>query len=321
MVAQTLRASLSLSATLYFLFSLSLFAQDVRVRATLDTTALRIGEQTLLRLTVEHPLGVQVQFPSPLDTLSKHIEIVQRSGIDSSVENGRAVQHQTYTITSFDEGLHDIPALTVKFRKPGDTALYNIQTQVLALTVQSVRVDTTQQNVRDIKPPMEIERTFAEIAPYLLIALVVLAAIGGGIYYWRKRKTAPSEEIRPREAERPPYQVAMEELEKLQSERLWQQGETKEYYSRLADILRIYVEKTYYITTLEATTDEIMRQFVFVAAPSGATEMLRSVLQKADMVKFARYEPLPDENDRSFKAATEFVTVTTLKTATPEESI
>jgi hypothetical protein len=295
---------------------LPLIAQDIRVRATLDTTGLRIGEQTNLRLTVEHPSGVQVKFPSPADTLSSNIEIVQRSGIDSSVENGRSVQSQSYTITSFAEGLHDIPSLTVNYRKPNDTTLYSIQTQALALSVQTVKVDTTSQEIRDIKPPLALERTFAEILPYLLIAFGAIALIVGGVYWWKKRKPAEVFVEKPPVPETPPYQVAMEALEKLHEERLWQKGEEKEYHSRLTDILRVYVEKTYHITTLEATTDEILAQFRLAAAPAGATEMLRSVLTKADMVKFARYKPLPDEHDRSLNSAREFVTITTLTTQT-----
>lgn len=290
----------------------ALFAQDVRVRATLDTTTLRIGEQTLLRLTVEHSAGVDIQFPLLSDSLSKNIEIVQRSGIDSSVENGRSIQSQVFTITSFTEGLQDVPPLTLKYRKPGDTALYSIETQALALNVQTVKVDTTSSSIREIKPPLEIPRTFAEIIPYLLLTIAIIGMIAGGIYWWRKRKSTPVSEIRPREPELPPYQVAMEEFEKLKQERLWQNGNVKEYHSRLTDILRVYVEKTYNITTLEATTDEILAQFRFVAAPAGATELLRSVLHRADMVKFARYEPLPDEHDRSLNLALEFVTITAL---------
>jgi BatD DUF11 like domain len=309
LVAQTF-----LSVMCLFAFTFSLFAQDVRVRATLDTTALRIGEQTTLRLTVEHSSGVQVQFPMPADTLSKNIEIVQRSGVDSSVENGRSFQKQSYLITSFEEGLHDIPTLTIQYRKPSDTALYSLQTQSLTLTVQSVRVDTTsQEDLRDIKPPMLVERTFAEMAPYLLLALVLMGAIAGGIYYWRKRKPVEEKEIRPLQPERPAYEIAMEELERLSNERLWQQGEVKEYHTRLTDILRAYAERAYGITTLETTTEDIIAQFRRAAAPAGATEMLRSVLEKGDMVKFARYEPLPDEHDRSHKLATEFVTITALK--------
>ncbi|TAE28622.1 MAG: hypothetical protein EAZ92_07990 [Candidatus Kapaibacterium sp.] len=296
----------------------NLYAQDVRVQATLDTTALRIGEQTSLRLTVEHSHGVQVRFPMPPDSLSPNIEIVSRSAVDSSDEQGRAIQRQIYTITSFTDGLHDIPALTVQYRKPNDTALYSIQTPILALTVQGVPADTTNRQIRDIKPPMAVERTFAEIAPYLLIALGVIAAIVGGVYWWRKRKPVVSEEIRPSAPSLPPYQMAMEELERLEQERLWQAGDAKEYHTRLADIVRVYVERSYNVTTLEATSDEILAQFRMVAAPTGSLEKLRSVLKTADMVKFARYEALPDENDRSMKLAKEFVTITTLKPETQE---
>jgi hypothetical protein len=287
---------------------------SVRVSAVLDTASLRIGEQTRLRLTITHLPGYVVQFPFVGDTLSKSVEVVGRSTIDSVQQGAAATQSQTVTVSSFDEGLHDIPALRFTYRKPNDTTLYTIQTPTLALAVQGVARDSTQ-SLRDIKPPLPLPRTFAEIAPYLLGVLLVLGGIASAVYYFRKRpKIIEPEQLRA--PKRPPYEIAMEQLERLRNARLWQSGDVesvKDYHTQLADIVRTYLEQTYSITTLEATTEEIVIQFRTTFAPPGSVEILRSVLTLADMVKFARTTPVPSDNERTMKLATEFVTLTALR--------
>lgn len=310
---------------------MSLFAQDVRVRAVLDTTALRIGEQTALRLSIEHAPGVVVQFPFIADSLVSRVEVVDRTAIDSSQQgNGSVLERQSFTITSFEEGLYDLPALTFTYRKPNDPAEYIIQTQTIALAVTGVPLaqnpdssgtaPENKENIRDIKPPLSVPRTFMEVAPYLAVALAVVGGIIWAIWYIRKRrKNAPTAVAIKNVPQRPAYEIAMEALDRLREERLWQSGAVKEYHTRLTDILRLYVEDTFHVTTLEATTDEILTELRTTSCPPGTIEMLRSVLEKADMVKFARYEPLADENERSIRLATELVQITALKEQTTKE--
>ena len=312
--------------TLVFVASLSLYAQDIRVRAVLDTASMRIGEQTALRLSIEHTPGVVVQFPFLADSLVSKVEVIDRTAIDSTMQaDGRVVERQSFTLTSFDEGLYDLPALTFTYRKPNDPAEYSIQTQPLALAVSGVPLqqapqtqDTTStaeaENIRDIKPPLAVPRTFMEVAPYLAAALAVVGGIIWAVWYIRKRrKNAPTALATKHVPKRPAYEVAMEELERLREERLWQTGAVKEYHTRLADIVRVYVEETLGVTALEATTDEILSELLTKSCPAGTLQILRAVLEQADMVKFARYEALPDENERSLRLATELVQITALK--------
>lgn len=311
-----------------FVAQTSLFAQDVRVRAVLDTTALRIGEQTKLQLSIEHAPGVVVQFPFIADSLVSRVEVVDRTAIDSSQQaNGSVLERQSFTITSFEEGLYDLPALTFTYRKPNDPAEYSIQTQAITLAVTGVPLAQNQdsssaspenkENIRDIKPPLSVPRTFMEVAPYLAAALAVVGGIIWAVWYIRKRRAnAPTVLAVKHVPQRPAYEIAMEALERLREERLWQSGAVKDYHTRLTDILRVYVEETFGVTTLEATTDEILAELPTKSCPASIIEMLRSVLEKADMVKFARYEPLADENERSIRIATELVQITALKEQT-----
>jgi hypothetical protein len=130
------------------------------------------------------------------------------------------------------------------------------------------------------------------------------------VLYIRKRmaeKPIPTASVEPT---KPGYEIAMEQLERLKEERVWQQGMVKEYHTQLSDIIRVYVEQTYHITALEMITDEIIGQFRRQVVPVGTPEMLRHILEKADMVKFARYDPLPEEHEKSMRLAMEFVTIT-----------
>ena len=304
----------------------SAFAQDVRVRALLDTASMRIGEQTRLRLSVEHAPGVQVQFPFLADSLVSKVEVIDRTAIDSTMQENKSVlERQTFTLTSFDEGAYNLPALTFTYRKPNDPTEYSIQTEPLTLAVSGVPLpqapptqDTSAtaeaENIRDIKPPLAVPRTFLEVAPYLVGAILLFGGIVWAIWYFRThRKVANADAGVQQAPKRPAFEVAMEELEKLREERLWQSGAVKEYHTRLADIVRVYVEDTLNVTTLEATTEEIIAELRTKSCPAGTVEILRAVLEKADMVKFAKYEALPDENERSLRLATELVQITALK--------
>ncbi|MFY7999459.1 MAG: BatD family protein [Candidatus Kapaibacteriota bacterium] len=304
----------------------SVFAQDVRVRALLDTASMRIGEQTRLRLSVEHAPGVQVQFPFLADSLVSKVEVIDRTAIDSTMQENKSVlERQTFTLTSFDEGAYNLPALTFTYRKPNDPTEYSIQTEPLTLAVSGVplpQAPPTQdssataesENIRDIKPPLAVPRTFLEVAPYLAGAILLFGGIVWAIWYFRTHRKVTNTDTGVQQAsKRPAFEVAMEELEKLREERLWQSGAVKEYHTRLADIVRVYVEDTLNVTTLEATTEEIIAELRTKSCPAGTVEILRAVLEKADMVKFAKYEALPDENERSLRLATELVQITALK--------
>lgn len=318
-------------------------AQSVRFQATLDTAQMLIGEQTTLRLRAEIPDGTNAVFPQFVEAIAKGVEYVSAVRTpDSTLPDGRIAQTLLVTITSFEAGQYQIPPLTLQYRRAGDAsdaAPLSVQSLPLALTVTTVRVDSAQ-GFKDIKSPLELPITFAEVWPFVAAGVVLLAAIAVLVYYLRTR---PAKEAEPVTIlpPRPPHEIALEELERLRAARLWQQGNVKEFHTQVSEIIRAYLERSYGIPALETTTDETVQQFrtrawmrsaavpatssVASVAPSatattmrerpasfvpGASEVLREVLQKADLVKFARYEALPEENEKSLNLAFEFVNMT-----------
>jgi len=299
------------------LFVHTAFAQEpqpsVRFSAQLDTTKLLIGMQTILRLRAEYPKGSAAVLPSIADTLGSGVEVVERGSIDSSEHEGMVSQEQAIVITSFTPGTHTIEPFTLAYTKPGALAQSTIFSPALNLTVDGMAIDSSQ-GLKDIKAPLDVPLSFMEVLPYIIVGVLVIAALVGGVYYFHKRPAKPRAELAHQQPRRPAHEVALESLERLKQERLWQKGQVKEYHTQLADIIRTYLEHAYSIKTLEVTSDEILRQYqrhrtALVTAP-GSSELLRFVLSQADMVKFARFQPLPEDNEKALHLAIEFVNLT-----------
>ena len=102
----------------------------------------------------------------------------------------------------------------------------------------------------------------------------------------------------------------MEKLRNLEEQKVWQQGDIKQYYSELSEIIREYIEGRYQFLALESTTDEIMDKLMRISLPDQYKNNLQDLLMTADLVKFAKSHPLPDENKRYLDIANEFVRTT-----------
>lgn len=294
---------------LFCLFSYhQVTSQVTEARAVLDTTEIMIGDQVSLKLELSVPSGSEIWWPEILgDTLTRYIEILARSAVDTiSEENGNLQLRQTLRITSFDSGFHEVPPIPFEFKVKNDTTKYAFQTLPVYLSVNIPAVDM-KADIKAIKPPLSAPITFKEILPWILIALAVLLAGAVAYYIWyRMKKNKPVIAFRPKTVI-PPHVKALDNLEYLRLKKLWQSGKIKEYYSELTDIIRWYIEERYKIPALESTTDEILESLHGTGAPGSSQDKLRSTLILADLVKFAKEQPLPDQHDQCLTSCVEFV--------------
>lgn len=302
---------------LFTVVTISSFSQQVSVDAQLDTTVIRIGEQVDFRIRLQVPENEPFLWPQIGDTLPEKIEILQKSKIDSTrLGDGYMNVEQVLKLTVFDSGYYVIRPLEFLY---GSDYSSSIATEPYLLNVFTVEVDTAAA-IKPIKGPIGAPITFAEMIPWIIAGIAVLLAGMAIVYFLMKRKKQQPVVFRKPKPKLPPHRVALDALEKLRNEKLWQQDRVKEYHSRISDIMRIYVEGTYNIAAMEMTTWEIIRAFAGAKVEQANLEKLREVLELADLVKFAKLKPLPDENESSFANAELFVKRTMPKPE-PEKAI
>jgi len=303
--------------------SLSLVnGQEIRIKTALEHDSIWLGDQIKLLIVVEQTAGTKVEFPQLRDSINK-IEILKRSKIDTSKLAGNQIQlKQTYLVTCFDSGAHYIPPFYFRFNSGVRTD--SLRSNSLILFVKFPLVDFKKGPV-DIKKPFTAPVTFKEIAPWLL-GIILLGAIIFLVIYAvsRRNKNRPLFQ-RPPKPKLPPHLIALQELDKLKDEQLWQQEKVKDYYTRLTDIIRVYIEDRFVMAAMEQTTPEILVGFKNLKAQIDAKSVLelKEILELADLVKFAKLTPLPDENFNMLTNAYLFVKETTSESVVdvPEEPV
>ena len=281
---------------------------SVVLSAQMDSTQLWIGDQTGLHLEATASENEQVAFPVFAQKIQDGIEVVEQGKIDTTrTADGRTVYHQDLVVTSFKDSLFYINPLP--FVVNGDTMLTNS----LSLNViQPFEMDTTDA-ITDIKPVMKPKIWWWGILRWVLLALLIAGLAVGGyfLYGWLKKRFA-KEEVEPVNPEllRPCDEVALEKLDKIKEEKVWQTGEYKRYFSELTFVVREYIGRRYDVHSTEKTSDDTlaaMKPILTASDQKSLYQKLESMLRLADLVKFAKWNPMPDESEISLAAAYSFV--------------
>jgi hypothetical protein len=286
-------------------------AQKIQARAIIDSTNILIGDQINLRIELDQPNNVGIEFPVIGDSLSATVEIIDKSPLDTfqldEEEQIRIIQN--LTITSFDSGKQVVPPF--RFLLKYDELYDTIETLPSEFFVHSMPIDTTK-GPTDIKKPYDAPVTLKEVSPYILGAILIGALIFFLFYYIQRRRKNKPIFAKPAKPKEPAHIIALRELDRIKEEKLWQTEEIKAYYSLVSDTLRTYIEDRFNIQAMEYTTDETIRAFeqrkTLVSGKS--FEELKNILTLADLVKFAKYKPLPDDHNLTLMNAYLFVNQT-----------
>lgn len=280
--------------------------QLISVQSIAGRDSLMIGEQINYTLRVDAASDLEFILPAVGDTLSSTLEVISQLGSDTILSEGRTVVEQHYVITGFESGSQILPSMEVVYRR-GDI-IDTARSMPLILNIYDPVVDTTQQ-IKPIKPPINTPLSFKEVLPWAAAGLGGLLLAGFAFWFFRrylKRKKDPEGKLqKPLE---PAHIIAFRELDKLKQEKIWAKGQVKHYYTCLTNITRQYIERQYDIPAMESTTDEILHAFQ-KANPEDSLldEILRELLELADLVKFAREDPLPVDNQTNLNNAYIFV--------------
>lgn len=308
---------------LIFIFAENIFSQNVIATAKLDSNKILVGDQVKLKVQVTYPVKTAITWPLLKDSLTPKIEIVDKSKIDTvSKDANKLTLSQSYTITSFDSGGFYVPQISFKYKSPGDTSYFEALTDSLLLNVNTIPVDTSKA-FKDIKGPMSVPWTFMEMLPYI-IGVILLAAIIWFVFWYLKKRKKGESILGFSKPKIPAHEQALLALDALKNKKLWQNNKVKQYYTELTEITRTYVENRFGVQAMEMTTDEITSSLKPFEIESSLVNKLRKMLVLADLVKFAKANPLPDEHDKSLDIAIEFVRITKLEETVieiPDEQI
>lgn len=292
-----------------FLISNRVASQSVTVEAKIDSLQILIGEQAKIQLQVAMDVKQRAVFPVYSDTLVHGVEIVETAKPDTQYLNDRQrmVITQEYTVTSFDSALYYLPPMSVTVDKK------EYKSKALALKVYSMPVDTLYPDqFFGPKPVMNAPFVWADWYGLIGCSFLVLPLLALLIYLIiRFRDNKPIIRKVKVEPKLPPHQLAMQAIERIKGEKIWQKGRSKEYYTDLTDTLRAYIRDRFGFNALEMTSSEIIDKLMEINDKEALAD-LKILFQTADLVKFAKHDPQMNENDANLINAIDFINETKL---------
>ena len=259
--------------------------------ATLDSNTILIGQQ--INFTITNKVTSTKIWPTYNEFLVEGIEIIKASKIDTT----DGVITQEFVITAWDSGSYFIPPIAFSENSKTEGLLLNVQTIILAEDAE----------LKDIKQPIEEPIGWSDIWPWLL-GILILSLIIFIVKKYIFNKNKPSIIIKPKVIIAADIS-ALKELNALEKAKIWQEGNVKEYHSQLSEIIRRYTENRFQFIALELTTDEILQELKSILSDDQLNN-LSTLLQRADLAKFAKSKPIDTENMESMVLAKGFVNAT-----------
>lgn len=283
---------------------------DVTVRFAAQTDTLTVGDPVALTLQVTYPADYQIDLPE-LPQAWGDLEVLSQSAAQTTAADGTQTTTQVVQVTAFAPGAFSTPELAVSFTDGAGQTISRVAPPI-TLTVQSVLVKD-DATLRDIKPQAQLP--VPPVWPWILAGLALAALLGWGgwqLYRYLKPRLARASGVAvaaPVLDLRPPHQIALEELARIEGLDLPGQGRFKEYYSLVSECQRRYLQGVSGLAAMDLTTDEIragLRQTGIEAARARAFVALFSV---CDLVKFARFIPTREDAGRLIPQARALIEV------------
>ncbi len=285
---------------------------QVTVDAKIDSTKIFIGQQVGITLEVSADAGKNVEFAhyDSLQQIIPGLEFLQSGDPDTEMLNGgkRIVLTKRYIVTSFDSALYYIPPMEVSV----NGKVYNSNN--LALKVVTFNVDTTQvDSIFGFKPEMKPQFSWDDWIPVMLLGGALLVLIALLVYVFIRLVTNKPIIHRVRFRQHiAPHKLAMQKIAHIKEENLVQSENSKEYYTQLTDVLRQYISERFGFNAMELTSTEIIQRLQ-AENDNEALKELQDLFKTADLVKFAKYTTLINENDRNLVTAVEYINQTKIE--------
>lgn len=278
----------------------------VTVAADVEPKITTIGTRVRYQMTITAPAGTEIVVAQPAERIGDLDILDFGSEGPTPTEDGRVVFRRWWQLVAWSPGHHLLRSPPVRYRREGELA--DAPGHDIGVTVESLLARAGDAaDLRDIKPPEAIP---VDPRPYYWLGGSVLAL---ALAAWLLTRVLRGRtRARPAVPPPPPHVVAAAALEALRARRLVEQGEFKEFYSELSDVVRRYLEDRFGVRAPGMTTEE----FLLASARDGRLapahrRLLGDFLAESDLVKFARHVPVLADTARAFDAARRFVDETT----------
>ncbi len=292
-----------------FVFILVLFgiadcyAQNIQVYASTDTTDYSVGDYIKYRIELRYGKNITPYFPPVKDSV-KVLDFIKEEPLIKQETESEVTEIHDFVFSKYDSAGVTIQPIPIEYSVSGDPRRGVIETNPVTIAVHTIPVDPAK-DIQDVKSPIKIPLNLILI--FILILFGVSLIVGGYfIYrYYRNKKLG----ILPQKivVKIPVYKIALDALRDLEEKKLWQQGEVKEYHSQITEIIRKYFEVRFYIPALEIPSSEIFEHLKNINETQTVFDITRNFFDNADLVKFAKFQPMPSVNEEMMKQANDIV--------------
>ena len=270
------------------LFFFALFNQLNAQEASnfVDTTSIRIGEQINYKINIKLDSLDEINFPKAKDFAP--FELINEFKVDTNYLDKKFIISKQFALTFFDSGTYYIPSQKLSLLDK------EIKLDSFKVTINPTKIDTTKQGLYDIKPIMKSNTKFDFLFwLYILIFIIVFCTF---LYF--KNHIFSFFTINKLEVEYlTPYEKAVTELSKIKDLNYLSEIDIKTYYSDLTFVIRNFIEEKIIDNALECTTKELIQKLSLLKTSkklnfsNSTLKNIEDVFSRADLVKFAKYEP------------------------------
>ncbi len=281
-------------------------AQFVEALATVDKKEVTIGEKIQYTIRVTYKNDITIQMPEPKQL---QLGVVTVKGIGKGNGNpprrdrdGYTVLEQSFLVDSYKIGHQTIPALTIKYN--GIQGEGEIATNEVAVDIRGIMKEgEPAADIKDIIPPIDVPMSYKRLVLWIIEGMAGLL-LGCIIYVFvnkLKNRQKKHDDVFIRKSS---HEIAYELLEQLSRDDLIAKSLVKEYYYRITNIIRHYIEDRFGLLAPEHTTDEFLVEMAHTNKfHDNHKQLIREFLERCDMVKYAKYGPSKTEAEEVFSIA------------------
>ena len=279
--------------------------------AILDTNSILIGDQIKLNISVELEENESYNWPKFTDTVFNKVEILKRGKIIETKTETTKIFSQQLTITSFDSGSYYIPPFVFNENKKTNGLLLNVNTILItdssgmadiSLPIKGTEEDFTEEELAEMR--QEKWNVF-----FMIIAALLLCAL---VYYLIKKYEKEGVILKPKKIIAA-HITALNKLQNLNKQKLWQKGELKEYYSEISTIIREYTELRFGFNALELPTSDILLKLTQIKIEKETIQNIETILKRSDNIKYAKGFSIEEENKQTMNLSVDFIKKTKIE--------